>query len=582
MKQLLILSLVLLANSTSAATGEDDLIDAASMLDRMQAAVGPAASETSPLRAAGKVSWQGMPGEGTFTEVYAGLRLARSRTDFPGFGTFEMGCDGNTVWEKSPLDIKVRHGWDACEYLRRFGRAQHVAWREMYAGARYVTDEEHGGRACHRMELEPLALLAVVDCEGETTSTPPPADVWHLDAETHLASRVEARAIGLSGEMTQIVQTFSDWRPVAGGHFAFHRTVEVSGFIMIMEYESIEAGVALDEGYFDLAEDVALAVDEAIGIDSASNADGISLTILEERHLASIRVQCKLADMQKNLSVILPESMRFVTAQGGSMSGPPIVRYYSFGDDLDFEGAMQITEPIEPTERVKASSLPAGLAVVAWHVGPYDSLGETHLKIQAYMEAEELESRGAPWEEYWTDPGLERDPAKWRTKIVQPVVEAAAGGAPEVTLVRLEERPVAALRTQCAQADISRTLSVILPECMGHVASSGAQVAGPPLVRYHLIGEQIDMEACIPVVATLEGKGRVRADSLPAGLAAVIWHVGPYHSLPKTHAKLRAYLADKGLEQGDAFWEEYWTDPGMEPDSAKWRTKVVMPVAETD
>jgi hypothetical protein len=53
----------------------------------------------------------------------------------------------------------------------------------------------------------------------------------------------------------------------------------------------------------------------------------------------------------------------------------------------------------------------------------------------AYLDEHGLERRGAPWEEYWTDPGMEPDPAKWRTKLVWPIVarptaRASADGEP--------------------------------------------------------------------------------------------------------------------------------------------------------
>jgi effector-binding domain-containing protein len=84
---------------------------------------------------------------------------------------------------------------------------------------------------------------------------------------------------------------------------------------------------------------------------------------------------------------------------------------------------MQVKAAIQPKGRVKAAVLPAGKAVVAWHLGPYEKLGDTHARIQAYCEEHGLEQRAAPWEEYWTDPGMEPDPSKWRTKIVMPVKE---------------------------------------------------------------------------------------------------------------------------------------------------------------
>jgi hypothetical protein len=43
------------------------------------------------------------------------------------------------------------------------------------------------------------------------------------------------------------------------------------------------------------------------------------------------------------------------------------------------------------------------------------------LAVPIALDPGALVADGGPWEIYWTDPGLERDPAKWRTEIVQPV-----------------------------------------------------------------------------------------------------------------------------------------------------------------
>ena len=125
--------------------------------------------------------------------------------------------------------------------------------------------------------------------------------------------------------------------------------------------------------------------------------------------------------MQENLAIMLPEAMQHVLAQGGQLTGPPLVRYHKWGDPLDLEACIPVSGPIEAGGRVQSKKLPAGPAVVGWHVGPYEQLGVTHEKIGAYVNEHGLEPQGAPWEEYWSDPGLEPDSSKWRTRIVWPI-----------------------------------------------------------------------------------------------------------------------------------------------------------------
>ncbi len=86
------------------------------------------------------------------------------------------------------------------------------------------------------------------------------------------------------------------------------------------------------------------------------------------------------------------------------------------------------------------------------------------------------------------------------------------------------------------------------------------------------------MEAGVGVSRPIEGNESVRPGTLPGGRVLSAWHVGPYDTLTRTHQRLEAWMRQQGLESAGASWELYWTDPGMQPDSSKWRTQILMPV----
>ena len=56
------------------------------------------------------------------------------------------------------------------------------------------------------------------------------------------------------------------------------------------------------------------------------------------------------------------------------------------------------------------------------------------------------------------------------------------------------------------------------------------------------------------------------------------WHVGPDHTISKSHLALQAWAGEQAVEIDNTPWEVYWTDPGMEPDPNKWRTQLFLPV----
>ena len=177
------------------------------------------------------------------------------------------------------------------------------------------------------------------------------------------------------------------------------------------------------------------------------------------------------------------------------------------------------------------------------------------------------------------DPKLFAPPAKILS--LKPTDEQPAftkDGKPVYQVVERDEQPVASIRVKCKPQDISKTLGELLPEVMAHLTATGARMSGPPFSRYHAWGEEIDIEAGFPVQVPIESKGRIHNSTLPGGKIVTCWHVGPYDKLTGSHEALQAHLAQGKLKARGGPWEIYWTDPGMVPDQAKWRTQLLAPI----
>jgi effector-binding domain-containing protein len=172
-------------------------------------------------------------------------------------------------------------------------------------------------------------------------------------------------------------------------------------------------------------------------------------------------------------------------------------------------------------------------------------------------------------------------PPKAVTAIEQKPIAPAFGpdGKPNYQVLDKKAQPVASIRMKVKAAEISSQLAVMLPEVMAHLNAVGAKMAGAPFSRYHTFdGDEIDLEAGIPVLAAFEAKGRVKNGELPGGKVVTCWHVGPYEKLEAAHRGLQAHVAEKGLKGRGGVWEVYWTDPGMVPDPAKWKTQLFAPI----
>ena len=88
----------------------------------------------------------------------------------------------------------------------------------------------------------------------------------------------------------------------------------------------------------------------------------------------------------------------------------------------------------------------------------------------------------------------------------------------------------------------------------------------------------VDFEAGFPTAKAIEGKGKIKSIVMPAGDAAITWHVGPYHLMTRTSERIRKWMKEHGLEPAGPSREVYWTDPGLEPNPERWRTEMVVPV----
>ncbi|MBU6374205.1 MAG: SRPBCC family protein [Alphaproteobacteria bacterium] len=114
----------------------------------------------------------------------------------------------------------------------------------------------------------------------------------------------------------------------------------------------------------------------------------------------------------------------FLTKNAMRQAGPPIAetlawdeggRKYGFRAGYAYAGP-----PPAVAVGVRLGKSPAGTVAKTIHVGSYETLPETYLKLQAYVRAHRYVIAGAPWQVYLdADPGQE--PAAPRTEISIPI-----------------------------------------------------------------------------------------------------------------------------------------------------------------
>lgn len=141
-----------------------------------------------------------------------------------------------------------------------------------------------------------------------------------------------------------------------------------------------------------------------------------------------------------------------------------------------------------------------------------------------------------------------------------------------VTTVDLAPTPAVVSARRVSRSNLGDEVAAGIRKVRAAVTAARVPTAGPPFVRYLTRDEEPEIEIGLP----LDGSHAVptlRATILPAGTAAVTWHVGPYEKLFVTLAELEEWVVTNGHPGGDP-----WVWHLTEPDAEQASIQVVWPM----
>ncbi len=353
------------------------------------------------------------PVKGRFEEIWLAADRAYSVVEW---GTMKLvvGTAGAFSWSHDPMGIVIKEGDEQLPMRRSCDLGRRAGWKEMYASAETVGTEEladRGGRKHYKLVMKPAV--------GES-------ETWFVDAETFDLGAVESSLPDLPGGSIKIRTYFSDFRDVSGIRFPHEKLMKMGVDPTRFEYhyESIEVNAAVKpEQVAPSAEVLAALKDPTKRLQSPSaNPDECAIEEIAAQPVLSIRVTSAADAVEKTLATLIPEVLGVMTEMGGEMAGPPYCRFHTMdADKVDLEAGMPLKKKVDGKGRVKATELPAGKTATTWHIGTYDSVAKSQARLAAWLKEKSLQTAGGHWEVYWTDPGVEPDPAKWRTRIYWPV-----------------------------------------------------------------------------------------------------------------------------------------------------------------
>jgi effector-binding domain-containing protein len=112
---------------------------------------------------------------------------------------------------------------------------------------------------------------------------------------------------------------------------------------------------------------------------------------------------------------------------------------------------------------------------------------------------------------------------------------------------------------------------------MQALGNRGIEMAGPPTNLYYdwdTDNQRADMAAAMPIESIAQLGEDIEIIDLPAGKVITLDYLGDYDKMEDAYYALEDYANDRGLEILMPAVEEYVTDPGSEPDTSKWLTRI--------
>jgi len=148
----------------------------------------------------------------------------------------------------------------------------------------------------------------------------------------------------------------------------------------------------------------------------------IELQTFPPQPVAVIRTQAHPSERSEAVPRLCGEVFAFAREAG--LDPGRMFALYREGT-CDLEVGVEVSGPFSGTDRVAASTLPAGEVATTVHLGDYDRLGEPHRAIRAFCAERGLALAGPFWELYGHG---EADPAKRRTDVFYLLRSEVAAG----------------------------------------------------------------------------------------------------------------------------------------------------------
>ena len=144
----------------------------------------------------------------------------------------------------------------------------------------------------------------------------------------------------------------------------------------------------------------------------------------KQQTYAAIKTKLKRDQIQTILPPLIPELFNWLEKKNLEPSGPPFFSYLKMEDEqMTVKVGIPVDDDFSPDDRVERDMFPDGKYAVLIYTGNYRNLYKVNDEFEKWAAQNNIEFRGPRTEFYPSDPDAEPDSKKWKTIIVNQIID---------------------------------------------------------------------------------------------------------------------------------------------------------------
>ena len=148
------------------------------------------------------------------------------------------------------------------------------------------------------------------------------------------------------------------------------------------------------------------------------------ITAIPAQLVAKIHLTIPRSEIRSMMGPGISEAMAAVSGQGIGPTGPWFTHHLKLQPaTFDFEICVPVSAPVAAVGRVVPGEIPAITAAHTVYKGPYEGLATAWREFHEWIGAQGHVTRQDLLEYYLAGPDSSPDAARWRTELIQPLVE---------------------------------------------------------------------------------------------------------------------------------------------------------------